>query len=188
MQKRMLFSVMLLGLLSPLFAGLLLAQAPATAPAAAPANALSAGQKMVYTIVKNNIIRAAEKMPEENYSFKPVPEVKTFGQMIGHVADAQYAFCSAVLGEENPKLNIEKTKTTKAELVQALKDAFAYADKAYDGMTDAQATQMIKFFGQDLAKLTTLSFNTAHNDEHYGNLVTYLRIKGIIPPSSEPRK
>jgi uncharacterized damage-inducible protein DinB len=156
--------------------------------AQAPADPLSAGQKMLYTNGKNNLIRSAEKMPEENYSFKPVPEVRSFGQIIGHVADAQYLFCSAVLGEKNPAPNVEKTKTTKAELVQALKDAFAYSDKAYDAMTDAQAAQMIKFFGQDRAKLTVLSFNNVHNMEHYGNLVTYLRIKGLVPPSSEPRK
>ena len=77
-------------------------------------------------MAKNNIIRAAEKMPEENYAFKPTPEVRSFGQLIGHVADAQYLFCSAVLGKPNPAPGVEKSKTTKAELVQALKDAFAY--------------------------------------------------------------
>lgn len=156
--------------------------------AQAPADPLSAGQKMLYTMGKNNLIRAAEKMPEENYSFKPVPEVRSFGQILGHVADAQYLFSSAVIGEKNPSPNVEKTKTSKADLVQALKDAFAYSDKAYDAMTDSQAVQMVKFFGQDRAKLTVLSFNNVHNMEHYGNLVTYLRIKGLVPPSSEPRK
>jgi len=148
---------------------------------------LSAGSKGVYNIVKNNVVKAAEKMPEENYAFKPTPEVRSFGQVVGHVADAQYAFCSVVLGEKNPAPGIEKSKTTKADLVQALKDAFAYCDKAYDGMTDAHATDTVKFFGHDSAKLTVLAFNSAHNDEHYGNLVTYMRIKGLIPPSSEPR-
>jgi uncharacterized damage-inducible protein DinB len=156
--------------------------------AQAPADPLSAGQKKVYTMTKGYLIRAAEKMPEENYAFKPTPEVKSFGEMVGHVADAQYLFSSAILGEKNPAPEIEKTKKTKAELVQALKDAFAYSDKAYDGMTDAQAAQMVKFFGNDSAKLTLLTFNSVHNYEHYGNLVTYMRIKGLVPPSSEPRK
>jgi uncharacterized damage-inducible protein DinB len=150
-------------------------------------NPLAAGQKFLYTSAKNNIIRSAEKMPEENYSFKPTPEVRSYGQLLGHVADAQYAFCSAVLGKPNPAPGVEKTKTSKADLVQALNEAFAYCDQAYDGLTDAQAATMVKFFGAEQTKLTVLSFNTAHNNEHYGNIVTYLRIKGLVPPSSERR-
>jgi uncharacterized damage-inducible protein DinB len=149
---------------------------------------LSAGIKGIYNISKSNVARAAEKMPEENYSFKPSPDVRSFGQIIGHVADAQYLFCSAALGEANPAPGIEKSKTTKADLVKALNDALAYCDKAYNGMTDAHAADMIKFFGQDRAKLTVLAFNSAHNMEHYGNLVTYMRMKGLVPPSSEQRK
>lgn len=164
-----------------LCAGLLNAQAPTQNP-------LAAGQKFLHTMAKNNLIRSAEKMPEESYSFKPSPDVRSFGQLIGHVADAQYLFCSAVLGKPNPALGIEKSKTAKADLVQALKDALAYCDSAYDGMTDAQASSTVKFFGAEQAKLTVLSFNTAHNNEHYGNLVTYLRMKGLVPPSSERRQ
>jgi len=152
------------------------------------ADPLSAGQKMLHSMVKDYIVRAAEKMPEADYSFKPTPEVKSFGQILGHIADTQYLFAAPVLGEQAPSKEVEKTKTTKADIVQALKDAFAYSDKAYDGLKDAQAGELVKFFGGDRAKLTLLSFNTAHNNEHYGNLVTYLRIKGIVPPSSEPRK
>ena len=148
---------------------------------------LSAGNKGLYNMVKNNLVKAAEKMPEENYSFKPTPEVRSFGQIVGHVADAQYLFCSVVRGEKNPAPGIEKSKTTKADLVKALNDGFAYCDKAYNAMTDAQAAEMVKFFGQDRAKLTVLSFNIAHDDEHYGNLVTYMRMKGLVPPSSEQR-
>ncbi|PYT29910.1 MAG: DinB family protein [Acidobacteria bacterium] len=149
---------------------------------------LSAGNKGIYSIVKNNVVKAAEKMPEENYAFKPTPEVRSFGQLVGHVADAQYMFCSATLGEKSPALGIEKSKTTKADLVQALNAAFAYCDKAYEGMTDAHAAEMVKFFGREQAKLTVLSFNNAHNDEHYGNMVTYMRMKGLVPPSSEGRR
>lgn len=150
-------------------------------------NPVSGGQKFLANMVKNNIIRSAERMPEENYSFKPTPDVRSFGQLIGHVADAQYLFCSAVLGTPNPAPGVEKSKTSKADLVQALKDGFAYCDKAYDGMTDAQAAATVKFFGAEQAKVTVLSFNTAHNNEHYGNIVTYLRLKGLVPPSSERR-
>jgi uncharacterized damage-inducible protein DinB len=151
-------------------------------------NPLSAGQKGLYSYVKADLIKAAEKMPEENYSYKPTAEVRSFGQIVGHVADAQYMFCSIVLGDGTKPPGIEKTKTTKTDLVKALNDAFAYCDKAYDGMTDAHATDTVKFFGQDMAKLTILSINNAHGDEHYGNIVTYMRMKGLVPPSSEPQK
>jgi len=164
---------------------LVLCLAPASAQTSD--NPISAGQKGLYAMVKNNLIRGAEKMPEENYSFKPTPDVRSFGQLIGHVADAQYMICSAVLGEKNPAPDIEKNKTSKADLGQALKDALAYCDKAYDGLTDAQAAQTVKFFGRDQAKATVLSFNTMHNMEHYGNMVTYLRLKGLVPPTSEAR-
>src|SRR5690349_1874849 len=151
-------------------------------------NPLSAGEKGFHNYIKDNLVKAAEKMPEENYAFKPTPEVRSFGQLVGHVADAQYTFCSAALGEKNPAPGVEKSKTTKADLAQALSAAFAYCDKAYDGMTDAHAAEIIKFFGREQAKLTVLSFNNAHNDEHYGNMVTYMRMKGLVPPSSENRK
>ncbi len=159
------------------------AQGPAQA-----GNPIAAGQKMLHSMIKNNIIRSAEKMPEENYAFKPTPEVRSFGALLGHVADAQYLFCSAVSGKTSPAPGVEKSKTAKADLVQALKDAFAYCDPVYDGLTDADAGTMVKFFGGDQAKVTVLAFNTAHNNEHYGNIVTYLRMKGLVPPSSEPRK
>jgi len=165
--------------------GLLSAQSTPAQPVSDP---LSAGNKRIYEIVKNYLVKAAEKMPEENYAFKPTPEVRSFGQIVGHVADAQYGFYSAALGEKNPAPGIEKSKTTKTDLVQALKDGFAYCDKAYDGMTDAHAAEIVKFFGRDSAKLSVLAFNNAHNDEHYGNIVTYMRLKGLVPPSSEPRR
>ena len=164
-----------------------IAAAQAPAPTPAPANPFSTGEKGFYSYTMNLLVRAAEKMPEAEYSFKPVPEVRSFGQIIGHVADAQYFFAAMVSGEPNPNPQVEKTKTTKAELVQALKDAVAFGQKTYDGMTDAKGAEIIQFFGQQMPRLTVLSINTAHNDEHYGNLVTYMRIKGIVPPSSEPR-
>jgi uncharacterized damage-inducible protein DinB len=152
---------------------------------AASSNPISASEKGFYTVVSGEVIAAAEKMPEQNYSFKPTPEVRSFGQLVGHVADAQYYFCATATGEPSPTKDIEKSKTSKADLVAALKDAVAYCNKTYAGMTDAQGSQTVKFMGYDTAKLTVLSVNTAHTDEHYGNMVTYLRIKGIVPPSSE---
>lgn len=154
---------------------------------ATPANPIIASEKGFYALVSGEVLAAAEKMPEENYSFKPTPDVRSFGQLVGHVADAQYMFCAMAVGEPNPMKAVEKTKTSKADLVAAVKDAMTYCNNAYSGLTDAQASQMVKFMNFNLAKVTLISINIAHTDEHYGNMVTYLRLKGIVPPSSESR-
>jgi uncharacterized damage-inducible protein DinB len=158
-------------------------QIPAQTSQVAP---LITFNKFVYSGVKDILLRSAEKMPEENYSFKPTNAVRSYGQIIGHVADAQYLFCSIALGEKNPSPNIEQTKSSKSDLIVALKDAFAYCDKAYDGITDLSATQTVQLFGGDTPKLGVLNVNNLHSIEHYGNLVTYMRLKNIVPPTSEP--
>lgn len=158
----------------------------AAVPAAAQ-NPISDGERFLYNMVKGNILKTAEKVPEDLYAFQPTPEVKTMAQMLGHVADANYMFCAAVLGEKSPSPGVEKTMSTKAQIVPALKAAFAYCDKAYEQMTDAEGAKTIKFFNREMAKATVLGFNSFHTMEHYGNLVTYMRIKGIVPPSSERR-
>jgi uncharacterized damage-inducible protein DinB len=165
--------------------GSVFAQEKAQAQFAPPANPITTSERGLYSFVSGAVIAAAQKMPEENYSFRPTPEVRSFGQIVGHVADAQYMFCSLASGEANPAKGIEKSKTSKADLVAALKDAVAYCNKTYDGMTDAKGSELAKFMNFNLARLTLLSLNTAHADEHYGNIVTYLRIKGIVPPTSE---
>ena len=162
------------------------AQAPAApAQATPPANPITASEKGLYTFVSNAVMGAAQKMPEENYSFKATPDVRSFGQLVGHVADASFMFCSQAMGEASQPRNIEKTKTSKADLVAALKEGVAYCNKALDSMTDTKGTEMVKLFNFQIAKLTLFSLNTAHTDEHYGNMVTYLRLKGIVPPTSE---
>src|SRR5262245_29497706 len=102
---------------------------------------MSAGAKRSYDIIKGYITRAAEKMPEEHYAFKPTPDVRSFGQLVGHVSDANYGFCSITAGEKPPAGGfggpIEKSTTSKADLQKALAESFAYCDKAHGGMTDA---------------------------------------------------
>ncbi len=159
--------------------------AASAAFAQSKADPLSAGAKMLYGLTKNDVLKSAEEMPEENYSFKPVATVRSFGELVGHLADGQYEMCSAVVGDGNQGPGAEKNKKTKADLIQALKDGFAYCDGAYNAMTDAHAADPVKFFGHDSSKLTVLNFNSGHNFEHYGNMITYLRIKGLVPPSSQ---
>lgn len=149
-------------------------------------NPFSTWNKRSYGSVKKMLIAFAEKMPEQNYNFKPTDAVRSYGQIVGHVADSQYFFCSLVLGEKNPAPQIEKTKTSKADLIAALKDAFAYCDKAYYGMDDASGAQIVTFGGEDTSKLGVLNANLQHTLGHRGNLITYLRMKNIVPPTSDP--
>jgi uncharacterized damage-inducible protein DinB len=152
----------------------------------APPNPMTMSEKGIYGYIAGQVVAAAEQMPEENYSFKPTPEVRSFGQVVAHIADAQYGFCSEVTGETAPVKDIEKTKTSKADLVAALKGGVAYCKKAFDAMTDAQGVQMMKMGNYSLTKLGVLSVNTAHMNEHYGNMVTYMRLKGLAPVGNQP--
>lgn len=148
-------------------------------------NPFAADAKSSYTGIKNTLIKAADKMPEENYSFRTVPAVRTYGEMVGHVADVQMMLCGTVKGER-PK-PVSTGKTSKADLVGALKESFDYCDAVYNSMDDKTGAQMIKMFGRDMTKLGVLNFNTMHDQEMYGTMVAFLRIKGIVPPSSEGR-
>ncbi|MBZ5577464.1 MAG: DinB family protein [Acidobacteriia bacterium] len=149
-------------------------------------NPLSNDAKNSYTGIKNTITRAAEEMPEADYSFSTVPgKVRTYGEIIGHIADIQLMLCGIAKGES--KRGDAGTKKTKAELTAALKASFDYCDGVYNAMTDAEGATMVKMFGRDLTKLGVLNFNTAHDNEMYGTAVAYLRIKGLVPPSSQGR-
>ena len=165
----------------------LLFAVPAFAQAPAPVTGVGTA-KDVWTMMSANVIKSAEMVPEADYSYKPTPAVRSFGELFGHVAGSQYMFCAAALGEA-PKAedDIEKTVKTKAGLVAALKAAGEYCNRAY-AMSDADATGATKLFGQDNTKYFALMLNAAHVGEHYGNLVTYLRMKGMVPTSSQARQ
>jgi len=147
-------------------------------------NPMSKETKQLYTTVKGYILKSAEKMPEANYEFKPSPEVRTYGAILGHLADDQYFFCSAAKGETKDT-KIEKEISAKALLIAELNKAFAYCDEAYDSLADDNGAMMMKFGKGERSMSGILNFNVAHDFEHYGNLITYLRIKGLVPPSSE---
>ena len=157
----------------------------------ASANPLSAGAKRSYDIIKGYIIKAAAKMPEEHYAFKPTADVRSFGQLLGHIADANFVICATIAGEKppmggfDPATSLEQSKTTKADLSKVLSDSFAYCDQVHAGMTDTAGAATTKTFVGEMSKLSFLEFNTHHDFEHYGNIVTYMRLKGLVPPSSE---
>lgn len=174
-------------ILSIVMAGTLSAQQQR--PAVASGHSFSQSVRDAWNSAKRNIVESADQMPEENYSFKPVDTVRTFGQILAHVAGASYVLCSAAKGEKSPfeEDHFEKTATTKAAIVKALAASNAYCDQAFSALTDATARQPVKdpFGSGQSPRVSTLLSNTGHLNEHYGNLVTYFRLKGMVPPSSK---
>lgn len=173
--------------------------------AAAPgADPVSKMVKASFDGISRYVTASAEKMPEENYGFKPTPEVRSFGQLIAHVANTHFSYCARVKGEKNPNEgNDFEKKTAKADIMKGLADSIAYCSPVYAEMTDAKALEPLpapvapaaappapaaKTPPPPQAKLQRLIGNVTHDWEHYGNLVTYLRLKGLVPPSSEPRR
>jgi hypothetical protein len=155
------------------------------AAAATAQNPFSTDTKSSYTGIKTTLLKAADKMPEADYSFKTVPAVRTYGEMIGHIADIQMMLCGLAKGEQQKP--VSAGKTSKADLTAALKASFDYCDTVYNSLDDKSGATVVKMFGRDMTKLGVLNFNTMHNNEMYGTMVAYLRIKGIVPPSSEGR-
>ncbi len=149
----------------------------------ASAQAVTAVQPL-YESIKGFIVKSAEQMPDSSYAFKPTPEVRSFGQLIGHLANANYTMCSTAKGEKSPLTQDFEKVTAKADLVKGLKDAFAYCDGAYT-MADASFTADAELFGMKGPRLRFLIMNVTHDNEHYGNIVTYYRLKGMVPPSSQ---
>lgn len=169
-----------------LLVSLALAAVPSPLAAQQPADAAVQTTKMLWQQLTGYVTQAAEDVPEAMYGYHPTPEVRTFGQLFGHVAGAQYLICAAALGEpERSEDEIERTRTTKAELIAALRASTAYCERAY-AQTDAAAQQRTKLFGAERTRLFALILNATHNGEHYGNIVTYMRINGLVPPSSRP--
>ncbi len=170
-----------------MMSGTLLLALALTASQATP-SPMIASTRSTYEAVKGYLLKAAEQVPEEHYAFKPTPEVRSMGQLFGHIADANFMICGAASGEKPSMSGIEKGKTTKTDLREALASSFKFCDAAFDSMTDARAGETVKFFlPGPHTRLSVLAFNSAHDFEHYGNIVTYMRLKGMVPPSSAGR-
>lgn len=159
--------------------------AQAQQPAAPPDVAVRTVREL-WQSATNYVTRAAADVPDSLYAYRPVATVRTFGQLIGHVAGAQYMICAAALGDPpRGEDDIEKSKTTKADLLAALRASTEYCNRAY-AQTDAAAQQRTQLFGQERSRLAALGINATHNAEHYGNIITYMRMNGMVPPSSRP--
>lgn len=147
---------------------------------------LSLGIQRAYDTIKRNLTEAADKMPEADYGFKPTPDIRSYGQLFGHVANAQFGACAAARGEKNPNMgNDNEKKTTKAEFVKALADSFAFCDPAFAALTDETAVQLVTQGKNEVSRGWALGGTVSHSNEMYGVAGVYLRLKGLVPPSTE---
>jgi hypothetical protein len=170
------------------------AQGGMMAQNAGGAVSLTAGIVQQYNSVKGNLEKAADAMPEDGYSFKPTPAERDFGGWVGHVAQAQLGSCSRIAGQ-TPDADTMKmlqgvasgTSASKADLVAALKKSFDMCDAAYNGLTEANAGDPVPYFRGNASRISALAGNVGHDNECYGSMAVYLRLKGITPPSSEGR-
>jgi uncharacterized damage-inducible protein DinB len=157
--------------------------------ALAQSNPFTDAAKAQLEQIKNNVIRTAEKVPEDLYAFKPTPEVRSLGQLLAHIADGNFGICGAGSTMKPPMSGVEKSTggNGKAAIQKALAASFEFCESAWASMDNTRSPEVVKTFLGTQPRFSVLTFNTSHVWEHYGNLVTYMRLKGIVPPSSEPK-
>jgi hypothetical protein len=171
-----------------IFAGVLTTSiAEAQAPAQGQKIPLSEGLRRSYATLKLNLTEAAEKFNDADYSYRPSPDIRVYGGQLAHVANSQFNACAAARGVPNPNQgqNLEQTKTTRADIIKALADSFAFCDPAFESLTDQGAVELVRQGNNEVARASVLSNLIAHGNEEYGILTVYLRTKGIVPPSTE---
>lgn len=165
---------------------ILLSTLACVAQAQTPVPDAAAPFRSFYHYTRQNLIRAAEKMPAEHFGFKPTSDVRSFAEIFGHIAQTNYQACAGLRGEANPnKDELEKTVKSKEEVVKAVKASFEYCDAALKNLTEANLKETVKAGTREIPKTSPLVLLSAHGQEHYGNLVTYMRLQGVVPPSSE---
>jgi uncharacterized damage-inducible protein DinB len=177
----------LVGLLCVLFASSASAQTSDGGLGDAASPSMAAVAKAMHTTIRRNLAEAAEQMPAEDYAFKPTPQMRSFGELLGHVANANVFFCSQARGEKMPSTQNFEKSADKAAVLKGLHDSLAYCDATYNATTDANFGDLVTVAGPTKAQTargTVLTFNTTHNNEHYGNVVVYMRLKGRVPPST----
>jgi uncharacterized damage-inducible protein DinB len=183
------FIVVLLGIV------LAIPAAAQTGQQTSPKDPMATWLHNAFNTNRKNIEKSAEKVSEDLYGLRPgaQEEVRTFGQILGHLANFNYMWCSQAKGEKNPGQGRDFEKpASKAALLRALNDAFTYCDTVYTALTDASGLEIITVTQENgrqaqVPRMSLLVLNYGHNNDHYGNLVTYMRIKSIVPASSEPR-
>ena len=152
--------------------------------AQAGGDATIASVKATYEVVKGYITKAAAQVPEDKYKYQPTKEVRTMGQLFGHIANSNGMICNLASGMKGAAAADAEKLATKAEIQKALAASFSACDHAFTMITTATANEAVKLFGMAHTRIGAMAFNNAHDFEHYGNIVTYMRINGMVPPSS----
>jgi len=161
--------------------------APAAAQSASQPASPTAEAHALWKGVIANLTQAADELSEKMYAYRPTPDVRSVGELFAHVAGSQNMYCAMALGEAVPgEGDVEKTAKTKAAILAALKESNAYCERAYT-QEDSKLIPQVEIFGEKHPKFYALIANASHDDEHYGNIVTYMRLNKMVPPSSRPR-
>ncbi len=175
--------------------GAIVAAQPPAAPAAAQAApqappSLVAEVQNMFNPIKGNITKSVSQFPEDKFTWQPTPLVRSWARLVAHVADDNNGACAVLVGLPRParldsedSQNSAANKMTKADLEKALADSFALCDKAFAAVTEANMMER----NGNRSKIGTLVYNTSHVNEHYGNLVTYMRLNGLVPPNTAAR-
>jgi uncharacterized damage-inducible protein DinB len=161
----------------------LAAQVPQGGPAGGNLTAVNSVQ-FSFDVVRGHLMRTAEQAPESLYAYRPTPEVRSFGQLLAHIADAHHMVCGAALGKEVQPPGAERNATSKMQIIEALSTSYAGCEEAFR-QADSDVLQPVTLFGMQTSRLGALTLAASHDWEHYGNLVTYMRLNGLVPPSSQ---
>jgi uncharacterized damage-inducible protein DinB len=165
--------------------------ANAQAPAGGQRFGLAASLQRSYNGIKLNLTEAANKLSDADYSFRPSPAIRIYGAQFGHTAFFHYVWCSAAQGVPNPNKEDfekdEKKMASKAEVTKILADSFAYCDPVFASLTDESAVQFVRNGANEETRAAVLANLIRHDNEEYGVITVYIRMKGLVPPSTERR-
>jgi len=173
--------------------GISFAQQAAPAGSAAPdmspvANPVSGFVKAGVGRYSKNMVAAAEAMPADKYSFKPSPEMNSFGHLMMHIAQSNNTFCSKISGQAAPDVKLAETDP-KDKLVAAIKDSFAFCTSALEKVDDSKLGEQFVMFGtRPISRGGALVALGGSWTDHYAEEAMYLRLNGILPPTAQPEK
>ena len=174
-------------MLKRLLAAVAIPFAISTAAAQAQAPSPTNEARLLWKSIIGNLNQAADELSETMYAYRPTPDVRSVGELLAHIAGSQQMYCAMALGDKVPdEADVEKTAKTKTAIVAALKASNTYCERAYSQPDDAVKAP-VDIFGEQHPRFYALIANASHDDEHYGNIVTYMRLNKLVPPSSRPR-
>ena len=166
-------------------AALTLAAATLNAQTPPPPAGPAAEARTSYMNLKGNILKAADKMPEADFQYRPTPEIRTYAKIINHITMAQMRTCNALNGTTFDPKSMPSDTADKATILAGLKASFDVCDRAYGALTDGQLIDVVTVGPASRSRIGAAWGNVSHDNEQYAELSTYLRLKGLVPPTAE---